>query len=108
MTGLAVAQANRGKHEVAENMHRQALTLREEVFGPEQPEALRTMDDLAFTLCSQGKSVTPEKMYDEILERRGEIQPLEHINIQATVSDIAVNCRIEICRKNKRSYINIC
>ncbi|KAK7993917.1 hypothetical protein PG989_007298 [Apiospora arundinis] len=39
----------------AEEMHRETLTLREEVLGREYPDTLGSMNNLALVLQSQGK-----------------------------------------------------
>jgi hypothetical protein len=44
-----------GKYEQAEEMHRQALGLRETVLGKEHPPTLMSMSNLALVLSDQGK-----------------------------------------------------
>jgi tetratricopeptide (TPR) repeat protein len=52
-----------GKYEQAEEMHRQALRLRETVLGKEHPYTLASMNNLANVLSDQGKYEQAEEMY---------------------------------------------
>ena len=58
MNNLARVLDNQGKYEEAEEMHRQALALRETVLGKEHPDTLTSMNNLALVLDSQGKYST--------------------------------------------------
>jgi hypothetical protein len=43
-------------------VHKQALELRKKVLGPEHPDVLESMNNLALVLKKQGKYKTAEKM----------------------------------------------
>ncbi|KAI3530692.1 hypothetical protein CABS02_14420 [Colletotrichum abscissum] len=57
-----------GKYNEAEQMHRQALELKEKVLGPENPDTLISMNNLAEVLRSQGKYDEAEQMHRQELE----------------------------------------
>jgi tetratricopeptide (TPR) repeat protein len=63
MNNLASVLSNQGKYEQAEEMHRQALRLRETVLGKEHPSTLTSMNNLASVLSDQGKYEQAEEMH---------------------------------------------
>ena len=67
MNNLAGALRSQGKYEQAEEMHRQALRLRETVMGKEHPATLTSMDNLAGRLRGQGKHEQAEEMHRQAL-----------------------------------------
>ncbi len=67
MNNLAEVLSRQGKHKEAEEMHRQALALRETVLGKEHPSTLTSMNNLAGVLSRQGKYKEAEEMYRQML-----------------------------------------
>jgi tetratricopeptide (TPR) repeat protein len=67
MNNLALVLSDQGKHEQAEEMHRQALGLRETVLGKEHPSTLTSMNNLANVLRDQGKYEQAEEMHRQAL-----------------------------------------
>ena len=61
-------QASLGQDSAAETTHRQALLVRAQVLGPEHPDTLTSMNDVAAALSHQGNYVEAEKMHRETLE----------------------------------------
>ena len=59
-------------------MHRQTLELREKVLGPEHPDTLTSMNNLAEVLTDQGKYEAAEEMHRQVLELREKVLGLEH------------------------------
>ncbi|KAK1656895.1 hypothetical protein BDP55DRAFT_596875 [Colletotrichum godetiae] len=57
-----------GKYGQAEQMHRQTLELSVKVLGPENPDTLISMDNLALVLRSQGKYDEAEQIHRQTLE----------------------------------------
>ena len=49
----AVFLANQGKYDDAEPLYKRALTIREEVLGPDHPEVASSLNNLATLLASQ-------------------------------------------------------
>jgi hypothetical protein len=54
MNNLASVLTHRGNYEQAEEIHGQALGLRETALGKENPDALTSMNNLALVLRDQG------------------------------------------------------
>jgi hypothetical protein len=54
---------NQGKYEQAEEMHRQALGLRDAVLGKGYPSTRTSMNDLAGVLRDQGKYEQAEEIH---------------------------------------------
>ena len=67
-----------GKYTVAEDMFRQALVLREKVFGSKQQLTLDTMNNLANVLDSQGKYADAEEIHRQTLKLYTEVLGAEH------------------------------
>jgi hypothetical protein len=65
MNNLAMVLSDQGKYDQAEEMHRQALGLRETVLGKEHPDTLRSMNNLATVLRDQSKYEQTEEMHSE-------------------------------------------
>ena len=63
MNNLAEVLDSQGKYEEAEEMHQQALELREKVLGHEHPATLTSMNNLAGCSSSQGKYEEAEEMH---------------------------------------------
>lgn len=62
--------ADPGKYEEAEKSYREALEQREKALGPEHPDTLASMSDMARLLLGQRKNEEAEQMYRKILEIR--------------------------------------
>ena len=54
MNNLAEVLSSQGNYEEAEQIHRQALTLRENVLDKDHPDTLGSMNNLALVLSRQG------------------------------------------------------
>ena len=72
MNNLATVLSDQGKYEQAEEMHRQALELRETVLGKEHPDTLTSMNNLASVLSDQGKYEQAEEMHRQALRAEGD------------------------------------
>jgi tetratricopeptide (TPR) repeat protein len=55
MNNPALVLGDQGKYEEAEQMHRQALQLKEKVLGKEHPDTLKSINNLAVVLRNQEK-----------------------------------------------------
>jgi tetratricopeptide (TPR) repeat protein len=67
---LGGCQQSLGQYASAETSHRKASTLREEVLGPEHPDTLTSMSNLALVLDSQGKYEEAEAMNRQTLAQQ--------------------------------------
>lgn len=56
LNDLGVIQQGRGKLDEAESLHREALRLREEIYGGDTPEVYPSLANLADTLTAQGRT----------------------------------------------------
>ncbi|RYP57001.1 hypothetical protein DL770_010782 [Monosporascus sp. CRB-9-2] len=76
-------------YEEAEQMHRQALELREAILGKEHPFTLGSMNYLADALYSQGKYEKAEQMYRQTLELREAVMGRKHPFTFASMNNLA-------------------
>ena len=60
------------KYEAAEEMNRRVLDSRERILGPEHPDTLVSVNNLARVLCAQGKYEAAEEMNRRALDSQGE------------------------------------
>ncbi|KAK4205172.1 putative kinesin light chain [Triangularia verruculosa] len=89
----ALQLREKGKYEEAEQMHRQALQLREKVLGKEHPYTLTSMNNLALVLGSQGKYEEAEQMYRQTLQLRKKVLGKEHPYTLTSMNNLAVVLR---------------
>jgi tetratricopeptide (TPR) repeat protein len=79
-----------GKYQEAENMHRQALELREKALGKEHPDTLMSMNNLAAVLRQQGKYEEAEQMHRQTLGLRERVLGKEHPNTLTSMNNLAI------------------
>ncbi|KAK2005502.1 TPR-like protein [Colletotrichum eremochloae] len=79
-----------GKYSEAEQMHRQTLELKEKVLGPENPDTLSSMNNLALVLDSQGKYEEAEQMHRQTLELREKVLGPENPDTLASMNNLAL------------------
>ena len=89
MNNLAIVLSKQGKYEQAEEMHRQALGLRETVLGKEHPDALRSMNNLAAVLSNQGKYEQAEEVHRQALGLRETVLGKEHPDTLVSMNNLA-------------------
>ncbi|KAI4599602.1 hypothetical protein KJ359_001699 [Pestalotiopsis sp. 9143b] len=79
-----------GKYAEAEEMDREALELRKLVLGPEHPDTLASMNNLALVLRSQGKYEEAEEMHREELELTKLVLGPEHPSTLDSMNNLAL------------------
>jgi tetratricopeptide (TPR) repeat protein len=79
-----------GEYGRAERMERSAVTTREEVLGPEHPDTLASMRNLAGVLNSQGKYEEAEAMERQTLAQREKVLGPEHPDTLMSMSNLAL------------------
>jgi tetratricopeptide (TPR) repeat protein len=79
-----------GKYQDAEQMHRQALELREKVLGKEHPSRLASMNNLACVLHKQGKHEEAGQMHRQALELKEKVLGKEHPLTLRSMNNLAV------------------
>lgn len=57
--------------------------------GPEHPNTLAFMNDLALTYAAQGRYAEAEKLFNQILQTRRRVLPAGHSRTLQTLSDLA-------------------
>src|SRR5437762_585064 len=77
MNNLAVVLSDQGRYEQAEEMHRQALALKERVLGKEHPDTLTSMSNLAGVLSGQGKYEQAVELDRQVLLLRERVHALQ-------------------------------
>jgi tetratricopeptide (TPR) repeat protein len=75
MNDLVEVLNDLGKYEQAEEMHRQALGLRETALGKDHPFKLKSMGNLALVLSSQGGYEEAEELHRQTRAEGGGARP---------------------------------
>ena len=78
-----------GQYYKAEQMHRQVLELRKVVLGPEHPDTLTSMSNVARALSDQGNYREAEQMHRQVLELDKIVLGPEHPDTLTSMSHIA-------------------
>ncbi|KAL0933548.1 uncharacterized protein CTRU02_212511 [Colletotrichum truncatum] len=88
----SVGQSNSllGKYGAAEQVHRQALEVKEKVLGLENPLTLSSMNNLALVLSRQGKYEAAEKMHRQALELMEKVLGLENSDTLISMNNLAL------------------
>ncbi|CUS06611.1 unnamed protein product [Tuber aestivum] len=76
-------------------MHRRALEGREKILGPDHPDTLTSVNNLAGVLQSQGKYDESEEMHRRALEGREKILGPDHPNTLSSVKNLATVVRLQ-------------
>ncbi|KAF8536533.1 hypothetical protein BDD12DRAFT_781369 [Trichophaea hybrida] len=82
--------ADKGKYEQAEQMNRRALEGREKVLGPDHPDTMTSVNNLAQVLQSQGKCEQAEQMNRRVLEGREKVLEPDHPDTLTSVNNLAL------------------
>nr|XP_036584595.1 uncharacterized protein CTRU02_05670 [Colletotrichum truncatum]KAF6794113.1 hypothetical protein CTRU02_05670 [Colletotrichum truncatum] len=82
-----------GKYGEAEQMHRQTLEMRKKVLGPENPNTLSSMNNLAGVFDSQGKYEEAEQMHRQALEMRKKVLGPENPDTLGSMNNLALVLR---------------
>ena len=78
-----------GDYRTAEPLYRRALEAQERVFGPEHPDTLTSVNNLAVLLESQGNYGAAEPLYRRALEARERVLGPEHPDTIILVNNLA-------------------
>ncbi|KAF2630919.1 kinesin light chain 1 [Macroventuria anomochaeta] len=82
-------QASLGQYSAAGIMHQQVLSVRKKVLGPEHPDTLTSMSNLALALSNQGKYAEAEEMDSETLRLSKKVSGDEHPHTLASMNNVA-------------------
>jgi len=75
MSGLGLTEYLQGKYAQAETLYSQTLAGQKHALGPEGPDTLDTMGDLALTYLAQGKFAESEPLAREAIESDRQKRP---------------------------------
>ena len=81
---------NDGQYEKSERWYRRSLDVRLKQFGPEHPDTLRSMNNLAMVLDGQGKYEAAEAMHRQTLELREKVLGPEQLDTLRSMNNLAV------------------
>ncbi|KAK5290627.1 hypothetical protein LTR99_011028 [Exophiala xenobiotica] len=87
---IAESYALLGRYREAEEMHRQALDLREKVLGEEHLDTLDSMNNLAIVLQQQGKYKEAEEIHRQALDLREKVLGEEHLDTLDSMNNLAI------------------
>ena len=80
---------SQGRYEAAEPLYRRALDVRERKLGPEHPNTLGTMGNLAMLLCAKGDYRAAEPLYQRALDALERVLGPEHPVTLTSVNSLA-------------------
>jgi tetratricopeptide (TPR) repeat protein len=84
-----------GRSKEAEDQFLQVLKIRKQVLGPENPDTLTSMSDLAATYCSQGRWKESEELELQVMERRKQVLGPEHLDTLLSMTGlVAIYCNL--------------
>ncbi|PVH67751.1 hypothetical protein DL98DRAFT_442843, partial [Cadophora sp. DSE1049] len=86
---IGACQRTLGQYSAAERLHREMLRLREEVLGPEHPDTLTSMNNLACLFEDQGKYEAAEPLYEETLRLNEKVFGQEHPDTLLSMNNLA-------------------
>jgi tetratricopeptide (TPR) repeat protein len=78
-----------GQYEKSERWYRRSLDVRSKQFGPEHPDTLGSMNNLAVVLRGQGKYEAAEAMHRRTLELNEKVLGPEHPNTLRSMNNLA-------------------
>jgi eukaryotic-like serine/threonine-protein kinase len=90
MNVMGAVYFNLGLYPRAQALHQQSLEIRRRVLGPEHPETLSSMNNLANALDKEGHYAEAEKFYRESLGIRRRVLGPEQSDTLASMNNLAV------------------
>ena len=78
-----------GRYDRAEEMHRQALGIRQKLFGRESPEFAKSLDDLGLALMASNKLPAAEDAHREALAIRQHLYGNENADTATSLNDLS-------------------
>ena len=84
-----------GNHKEAEQMHRSALDIRRQLFGPEDPMVAESLNDLALDLQAENKPVEAAKTFTDALAIRQQLFGMTNADTATSLNDLGAVYRDE-------------
>ena len=76
------------QHKKAEKLHAQVLGARKKILGPEHPDTITSMYNLALMYQEQGKLKEAEEIYVLVTEMRKRLLGAEHLNTISRMNNL--------------------
>ena len=89
---------NQGKYEEAEYLNGRALSAREKVLGPEHPDTLTSMANLASTYWDQSRWKEAEELQVQAMETSKKVLGDEHPDTLASMANLAHTYKAKGCK----------
>ncbi|CAN0277433.1 unnamed protein product, partial [Ascophyllum nodosum] len=89
---------NQGKYGDAEPLYQRALTISEEMFGPQHPYVVGSLKNLADLLKAQGKYDDAEPLYKRALTIREEVSGPGHPDVASSLKNLASLLESQVMR----------
>jgi len=89
LTNTASYDKQQGRYGPAGEKGREALTIRQKLFGIKHPDTLKSMNNLASVLQNQGKNEEAERLHRQGLELGKEVLGKEHPSTLASMNNLA-------------------
>jgi serine/threonine-protein kinase len=90
LSDLAMTVHHRGDYRQGEELFRQALAMRRELFGDAHPEVAESLDELGTSLRHQARYAEAELLLREALELRRRVLPERHPQLATSLSNLAL------------------
>jgi tetratricopeptide (TPR) repeat protein len=81
--------SNLGLYPSAQSLQQQSMEIRQRVLGPEHPDTLKSMNNLAATLSEEGHPAEAEKLDRETLDIRRRVLGPEHPDTLTSMNNLA-------------------
>ena len=89
---VAAYLGDHGRYLEADPLFQRALSMREQVLGPDHPDVARTLHDLANLYRAQGKYLEADLLYRRALSIREQVLGPDHPLVAATLANLAILC----------------
>jgi serine/threonine protein kinase len=86
---MGTAYKNLGLQSQAQSLFERSIKVGSAALGPENPETLRTMNDLSWTLFQQGHLAEAEHLQRKVLEIQRRVLGPEHLDTLGTMGQLA-------------------
>ena len=92
---MADMHSQSGRYEEAEELYRECLEKRKRVLGPDHPDTLMTMNNLALNYYDQEKYTEAEELYRECLESYKRVLGPDHPDTLKTMNGLAFHYKAQ-------------
>jgi tetratricopeptide (TPR) repeat protein len=90
LTRIGAFLGEDGKYDEAERLQKRVLHINESMLGPEHPDTLTSMSNLAVAYSNQGRVAEAEELEERVLEARRRVLWEEHPGTLSSMNNLAV------------------